>query len=190
MALIFKKTSDLIDKIRQGDQQSFELFYNQEFEKIYRFVSFKISERTETEEIVQDIFFSFWDHVRQGKDATKSTALLYKIARNKIIDNYRKHGVRPNVLSLDNQAGFDLADSKISDKTIEKELDVSFEIESVQAVMVELPDDYKDILIMRFMREMRTSEIAQAMDKSEGAVRVMVYRALKLLKKLVEEKND
>ena len=190
MVLRFKKNSDLLANIRKGDEESFKQFYDQEFEKIYRFVIFKIGNEVETEEIVQDIFFSFWDYARQGKPIGNTTGLVYKIARNKIIDYYRKHGVRPKVISLESQEGYELANSQVSDVDIEKELDIRIEIESIQVVMVKLPDDYRDVLIMRFMREMQIKEIAEAMDKSEGAARVMIYRALKLLKKLVEDKDD
>lgn len=184
------KYSGLLAKIRKGDQESFELLYNEEFEKIYRFVIFKVSDQTLTEEIVQDIFFSFWDYARQGGKIDNPVGLLYKIARNKIIDYYRKSGVRPKVISLDSHEGYEISESQVSGSDIEKELDVSFKIESIQAVMVELPDDYRDILIMRFMREMEMKEIAEAMEKSEGAVRVMIYRALKLLKKIADKQDE
>ena len=80
-----KKNRDLLKKIREGDEESFEIFYNLEFEKIYRFVSFKVNDNNETEEIVQDVFFKFWGYVRQGKTVSNAVGLLYRIARNKII---------------------------------------------------------------------------------------------------------
>lgn len=191
MALRFKNNKDLLKKIRRGDKESFELFYKMESEKIYKFVNFKINNSFEAEEIVQDVFFNFWDYVRQGKEVNDALGLLYKIARNKIIDYYRKNGIRPKILSLDNGDGYQLASNKINDQDIENELDISFEIKSVeQVMMVELPDDYKDVLIMHFVREMKMAEIAAVINKSEGAVRVMIYRALKLLKKLLNEKNE
>lgn len=189
MALRFKKNSDLLANIRKGDEDSFKKLYDTEFERIYRFVAFKIGNEIETEEIVQDIFFSFWEYARTGKPVGNITGLLYRIARNKIIDHYRRHGVRPKPISLDSQEGYELAEGHVSDKDIERELDISMEIESIQSVMVELPDDYRDVLIMRFLREMEMKEIAEAFDKTEGAVRVMIYRALKSLKKLIENNN-
>ena len=190
MALRFKKDKDLLKKIRQGDKESFELFYKMESEKIYKFVNFKINDSFEAEEIVQDIFFNFWDYVREGKEVNDALGLLYKIARNKIIDYYRKNGIRPKILSLDDGEGYQLASNKINDQDIENELDVSFEIKSIEQVMTELPDDYQDVMMMHFVREMKMAEIAAVINKSEGAVRVMIYRALKLLKKLLNEKNE
>lgn len=192
MALKFKNDKELLKKIRRGDQESFKIFYNLEFEKIYRFVSFKINNSAEAEEIVQDVFFKFWDYMRSSsKEVDNALGLLYRIARHRIVDYYRKHGVKPKVLSLDIEQGFKLADEMVSDKDIENELDISFEIKSIEEAMAELPDDYKDVLIMRFVREMKAREIAGVMDKSEGAARVMIHRALKLLKKiLLKKKNE
>ncbi|OGG87187.1 hypothetical protein A3B87_03140 [Candidatus Kuenenbacteria bacterium RIFCSPHIGHO2_02_FULL_39_13] len=190
MALKFKNNKDLLKKISQGDQESFKIFYNLEFEKIYRFVSFKINNDSEAEEIVQDIFFKFWDYVRDGNNVNNALALLYKMARNRVVDYYRKHGVRPKILSLDGEQDFQIASDKISDQDIENELDIGFEIQSIEQTIIELPDDYQDVLVMRFIREMEVKEIAEALDKSQGAVRIMIFRALKTLKKLLNKKND
>ena len=125
--MALKNEKNLLKSIKKGDQESFGKLYDHNFEKIYRFVSIKINNLSETEEIVQDIFFKFWTYVREGNQVKSSAALLYKIARNSIADHYRKTGVIPQVISLEAEEGYKLTQAEISHQDIQQELDITFQ---------------------------------------------------------------
>lgn len=104
---------------------------------------------------------------------------LYRIARNHVIDHYR--GTRPEVAIR-----IDEAEEIPARNDHEEELDQALTLDRVTEAIQTLPLDYQDVIIMRFVEELSVREAAEALEKSEGAVKVMQHRAIKELKKQLE----
>jgi RNA polymerase sigma-70 factor (ECF subfamily) len=107
MALNFVKKfkiSQVLAKMKSHDREAFIKVYDESVEEIYRFVYFKIGSREEAKDLSSMIFLKAWNHIQNNtlEDAKTLRALLYKIARNAIVDYYRESGNKMTA-SLDDE---------------------------------------------------------------------------------------
>ena len=176
----------LVEKIVSGDENAFEQFYGIFFPRVYKYAYKKVRNREQAEDVTSETFLKalrglskFESKMDGGLDIW-----MYTIERNIIRDFFRKNaGI--DVLPFE-ETWNRVLDPLIEDPyiTIErKEID-----ETIAKCLSELPDQYRDILKMRFFKRMSLREIATSLDKTVGAVKVLQFRALRRLKKLVEEK--
>ena len=104
-------------------------------------------------------------------------AFFYKIANNTIIDYYRSK----KEISLEGMEEFETIATIEAEQ--ENEVDLEIEKKRLERHLSDLKDEYKQILIMRYIDDMSIKEISQITDKTRGNVRILIYRALQVLKK-------
>jgi RNA polymerase sigma-70 factor (ECF subfamily) len=113
--------------------------------------------------------------------------LLYTIARNAVIDHYRNNA---NISTID----IDSQDSKIdipdTGQDMIRQAEIDSDMEVVREKMKELKDEYREILILRYINELSFGEIANITGRSKNNARVISHRALKALKDLMSDQND
>jgi RNA polymerase sigma-70 factor (ECF subfamily) len=162
--------------------EQFGEIYDLYIEKIYRFVYLKVNNQEIAEDITSKVFLRGWEAFKTPKaDIKNPGAFLYQIARNAVIDHYRTKD-RTNTISAQNVP--ELADNRAGalDRAV-----LSAEVEQVKKAMQGLKKDYQDVLIWHYLDDMPVTQIAQILDKKEGAVRVMLHRGLRDLKGLIKE---
>lgn len=151
-------------------------------EKIYRFVYLKVSSNDIAEDLTSETFLKFWEKTNNNEKVDNPQAFLYQIARNLVVDHYRERG-RTQIVSADNVP---ITDPKEGPR--EKSF-VNSELQEAEKAMSNLREEYKDVLIWYYLDEMTVPEISEITNKSEGAVRVQVHRALNALRKEIENKR-
>ena len=158
------------------DPVAFEQLYRKYVAQIYSLSLYETRDPHAAEDITEVVFLkalSGLHRFREQGEGTDSTfrVWLYAIARN-VIANERRRGWRhpedPLELALDLRAADDPA------ATAEMHLEAERALEAVMA----LPADRRQALVLRFVNELSAREIGQIMGKSEGAVRVLIHRAL------------
>ncbi len=173
---------ELVLKAQKGDNAAFGALYDRHLPAIYRFILLKVGgHKGEAEDLTAEVFLSAWQGI--GRFEFKGypfSSWLYRIARNAVIDHYRT--AKKNV-SLEAVPEEVFADRPETDERV----DIGFAIARVQTHLAKLEPAYQDVLIMKFVEDMSNHEIAAALQKSEGAVRVIQHRALKQLKRSLEE---
>jgi len=182
----------LYSRIKNKDRQAFVKAYDLYVDQIYRFIYFKVGNKEEAEDLSSAVFLKIWSYLQENNiiDSKTLRSLLYKIARNIIIDHYRKINQRENV-SLDKtmeQGG--LIDVK---QDIAQRAEVMSDLMVIETKLPELKEEYREVIIMRYINELSIKEIAEILDKSKGNVRVLIYRALSVLRELMnqdENKNN
>lgn len=164
-------------KLKAGDLSSFEKVYDLYFQKIYQFVFFKINDQQKTEDICSEVFLRFVKFVKEN-NIDNVSAILYRIARNLIIDDSRKE---TEILTEDEilESIKDESELNIDDKFINNE--------SLMNAISELSDDYRDVIIMRYINDVSVKDIAEVFHKSEGAIKVTISRALNRLREILEK---
>ncbi|NMB48124.1 sigma-70 family RNA polymerase sigma factor [Candidatus Kuenenbacteria bacterium] len=183
-----KQLNRLVEKIQKGDEESFGKIYDSYVDSIYRYVFLKIGSKEKTEEIAQDVFLKFWRFVREKENKVKNVnAFLYTIAKSLIADYYRAAEKREETVMLE-ETIITEADL-VAGESLDEEIDIGLDMEKIKAVLGELPQIYQDVIIMKFMDELNNDEIALALDKEEGHIRVLAHRALKKLRELLLKKN-
>ncbi|OGZ00625.1 MAG: hypothetical protein A3A43_03145 [Candidatus Liptonbacteria bacterium RIFCSPLOWO2_01_FULL_56_20] len=168
----------IIENAIKGEASAFGLLYDHYQPKIYRFVIIKVGQREEAEDLTHQVFLSAWQNIRDYEDiGFPFSSWLYRIARNAIIDYYR---------TKKNPAPLEAADAEqYAPDTLAERTDQAIELQKVRRAIQELSPLHQDIVIMRFVEELSLREIAAALGKSEGAVKLLQHRAIKQLKNLL-----
>ncbi len=175
------KEKILLAKIKAGDKDAFGDFYDLYVDKIYRFIYFKVSRVQEAEDLTSEVFLRVWQYLRDGIAIDNVKAFLYRVSRNVVIDFYRKNYGKETI----NLEDSDVIDSLKADNLIEK-IDTKLQVEDINKKLDNLKEDYKEVILLRFVEEYSIGEIAEIMARNKGAVRVLLHRALEKLKKMVK----
>lgn len=168
----------LIKDAVRGKASAFGLLYDYYQPKIYRFVLIKVGRREEAEDLTHQVFLNAWQKISNYKDlGFPFSSWLYRIARNQVIDHYRtkKQEVGLEEVDVEISTDFGLNEKSIDDKR---------QLETVMEALKNLREDYQEVLIMRFVEDLSVKETAAAVEKSEGAVKLMQHRAVKELKRV------
>ena len=176
-------------RLTKKDKEAFVKTYDLYFDQIYRFVYFKVSSREEAEDLTSIVFLKTWGYVQDKsiKDYNTLKSLLYKVARNSVIDHYRKKSSQAEQLSIDSgKMEIDLPDTN---QDIHKNLEIADDYSQIKESLLELKEEYREIIVMRYVNELSIKEIALSLNKNRGNVRVTLYRALKALRNIVKEKT-
>ena len=183
------KDRQALSRLKSRDKEAFIKAYDDHIKEIYRFVYFKIGSKEEANDLTSMIFLKTWNHIQNKTltDAKTLRALLYKIARTSIVDYYRETGSKVTV-SIDNE------DNKIEviDETPETgaRLDREADMELIRRQLPLLKEEYREVIIMKFINDLSLEEIADISGKSKGSLRVLLHRALNALRDLVEKDQD
>jgi RNA polymerase sigma-70 factor (ECF subfamily) len=98
-----------------------------------------------------------------------------------VIDHYRKKKYETSIDELVENNSEPIIESDLG-----REFDKQMDLATLEAAMHGLKDEYREIIILRYIEDLSTTEIANILDKNKGAVRVLQYRAQEALKKLLE----
>jgi len=166
--------------LNKKDPEAYANLYDLYVEKIYRFVLFKVSSREEAEDITSDIFLKVWKYLiqKEGKDIESISGLLYRTARNAIIDHYRQRA-KKQTCSIEGVEDT-LSDNEQGRKVIELRQDADALLLAVRL----LKQEYQEVILLRYIDEMSIAEIAAILGKKRTNIRVTLHRATKKLQEI------
>ncbi len=173
-------------KLKSHDKEAFIKVYDESVNDIYRFVYFKIGSKEEANDLTSMVFLKTWNHIQNNslEDSKTLRALLYKIARNTIIDYYRESGHKISRSLDDENNKIEIIDDT---QTPQERLDQTANLELIKSKLPLLKEEYREVIIMKFINDLSLEEIADISGKSRGNVRVLLHRSLNALRQLVEE---
>jgi RNA polymerase sigma-70 factor, ECF subfamily len=172
-----KQTTDAMESQEDRFLKAFEDYSD----ALFRHASIRVSDRERAVDIVHDTFTKVWSYARAGHQIDSYRSFLYKVLNNLIIDEYRKR----KEASLDALMSVEGVDEgsfpELSESTVEA---LAATIDGRQAfeLLAELPDVYREVIIMRFVDELGPREISDLIEESENVVSVRIHRGLKLLR--------
>jgi len=168
---------------REASNQYFKQVYEEEGHHIFRFVLLRINNREEAIDITEETFFQFWRMVCEGERIANTRALLFTIARNKVIDWYRRH--KPTSLDhlLERGEDSDKAEFDVAEPEAMHDLGISSEAKWVMGILQRLPPQYKEVVEMRFVEGLTPLEIAQILRITQNAASLRINHALERLRK-------
>ena len=166
----------LVKRAQQRDQVALTQLYEENFDRIYRYIVIKIGDRTEAEDMTQQVFLNAIQSISSYKSqGMPFSSWLYRIAHNQVVDHLRKKS-RRILVPLDETLPSNEDDPK---HTAEQKI----EIEEVVAASKELTAAQQEVISLRFGGELSIAEVAQAMGRSEGAVKALQHSAIAALRK-------
>lgn len=187
------------------NEEKFLQLYDDYVGKIYRYIYFRVCSEDLAKDLTSEVFLKSWQYFNKPKSADNYSlaenrdsdkkpaanrqienprAFIYQVARNIVADFYRQKDRAP--ISLD-----EIADKSIADKIADKYSDpvrqssISLDMHAVMEALANLELNYQEIIIWRYLDELEIKEIANLLEKSEGAVRTMLCRALTELKQIM-----
>jgi RNA polymerase sigma-70 factor (ECF subfamily) len=180
------KNKQTLSKLKSHDKEAFIKVYDESVNDIYRFVYFKIGNKEEANDITSMVFLKTWNHIQNNslEDSKTLRALLYKIARNTIIDHYRETGNKITASLDDEENKIDVVDEA---QDPQEKMDNEANLELIKSKLPLLKEEYREVIIMKFINDLSLEEIADISGKTKGNVRVLLHRALGALRTLVED---
>jgi RNA polymerase sigma-70 factor (ECF subfamily) len=182
------KNKKALSRLKSQDKEAFIEAYDENVDDIHRFVYFKIGSKEEANDLTSMIFLKTWNHIQTNslEDSKTLRALLYKIARNTIIDYYRETSNKITASLDDEDNKIEVIDENIDPQT---RIDQEADLERIKSKLPLLKEEYREVIIMRFINDLTLEEIADISGKKIGNIRVLIHRALGALKTLVEADN-
>ncbi len=180
---------DLVQAYIKGDQSAIEELINRHRSKVYTYIFLTIKNQPLAEDLFQETFIKVIQSLRNGKyrDNGRFLSWVIRIAHNLIIDHFRKEKQMNSVSNDDTEV--DLFNSKkLSDDNIE-EIIVNSQIKSeIRALINELPDDQREVVLLRHYGGLSFKEIADQTDVSINTALGRMRYALINLRKMIKEK--
>ncbi|MBL4694088.1 sigma-70 family RNA polymerase sigma factor [Candidatus Gracilibacteria bacterium] len=172
---------NLVVQVQAGDQDAFAALYEILIDPIYRYIYYRVP-ATESEDLTETVFLKVWKNINKYRPMKNIfTAWVFRIAHNLVVDYYRAaKNKKVDELSemlpdMDRQHNPIVRTKQSMDK------------DTLKKALARMKDSYREIIIYKFMNELSNSEIALILNKSEGSLRILQFRALKSLKKELQD---
>lgn len=149
---------------------------------IYRYIYYRVNELI-AEDLTEETFLRAWQSLsRYKKGAFPFTSWIFKIAHNLVVDHYRK---QRTIEELDEN----MSDEGLSHEPVRK-IELKLNHFTLRKAIRKLPADHQQVIILKYINELENEEISQVMGKSEGAIRLIQFRALGQLRFLMGDKKE
>lgn len=162
---------------RFRDSAAYERLYDEYMQPIRRAISRKVGKPEDVDELTAEVFLRAWEYMTANL-VDNPRALLYKIAQNLVANFYRSSR---QAVSLDEEAAGEIA----APGSLIKEIEVREEVQATLAAIATLKEEYREVLMLRFVEQRSIEEVADVIGKTANNVRVLLFRAKRaLMKKL------
>jgi RNA polymerase sigma-70 factor, ECF subfamily len=170
----------LVDAARR-DPAEFDALYRRYLAQVYSYAYYELGDHHEAEDATERTFLAALANLdrfeerarpRDGDGASTFRIWLFRIARNVVANQRRTQRRRP-------QAPIEAAQHLTDPVDVEGGVATRDEAAHAWQAVARLPADRRRAIVLRFVEEMSTAEIAGVLGKSEGAVRVLIHRALR-----------
>ncbi|MBI4994910.1 sigma-70 family RNA polymerase sigma factor [Candidatus Peregrinibacteria bacterium] len=169
----------LVAQSQSGESLAFGRLYDIFADPIYRYVFYRVKSE-EAEDLTELIFLKTWENIRQYRSGQHSfSAWIFRIAHNTVVDYYRSNNHIEEDLTESIPDERRLADA--SDRTHR-----SLNQNLLSTAMRELKDRYRQILTLKYINDLSNEEIGYIMGKSQTSIRILQFRALKALRRILE----
>jgi len=169
----------LVSRAQQGDQAAFDELYQHYLTPLYRYIYFRVNSTSDAEDLTQTVFLKAWRNLSTFQyQGHPFSAWLYQIARRTLIDYYRQR--KETVLSqpIENFAWLMDNQSVTPAEYIDQQQKLGF----LRQIIQTLSTEQREVIILKFINDLTTQEIAHRLNKKAAAVRALQYRALKALR--------
>lgn len=170
---------NLLRRAQERDPQALSSLYEENFDKIYRYVAIKVGNRMEAEDITQQVFVKALQSVSTYKwQGTPFSAWLFRIAHNQIVD-YLRVKTRQATVPLEEWVPDNSCDPQ-------KSAEHNCTMEELAVATKELTPAQQEVISLRFAGGLSIAEVAKTMGKSEGAIKALQHSAIVALRKVLQ----
>jgi RNA polymerase sigma-70 factor (ECF subfamily) len=169
--------SELIEIAKGGEADAFGELYRRYAKIVFRFIYANLNDRFDAEDLTEEVFLRAWRSLSNYRQkGVPFLAYLFKIARNVLIDFYRRAGRSGGHMSIE--------DKQITDFNPDpgETAILNIEHQEIRNTLTELREDYRTVLVLSFLSGLSPEETGAVMGRTPGAVRILQHRALSALR--------
>jgi RNA polymerase sigma-70 factor (ECF subfamily) len=163
----------------EAKDRQFIANYNKYKDKIYTYFWYRVNFNKDlAEDLTAEVFLKAFKNIEDFDQSRSFQAWIYRIAHNHLINYYRTAN---REVDIEKAYGLSVDESR--------SMDTKFEVERIMSVIKCLDPYCREVLELRFIDQLSNSEIAELLDKDEGAVRTQISRAIQTLKSKLSVDN-
>ena len=177
-----RQEQNWIDNARRGDQEAFAQLVHLYEKRVYALTLRMCKNPADAEEAAQEAFLAAWQGLAFFREESSFSTWLYRLASNACVDLLRREGRHRSAAgpSLnDEEAAVDVADDAPSPHALAERAELRQQIE---AGLAALPEEYRQVLILREMHQQTYDEIADTLSLDVGTVKSRISRGRKQLR--------
>ncbi len=171
----------VLDQALRAEPAALGVIYDQYVDRIYSYIYHRVGQPDVAEDLTGQVFMRMLEAVQTGRGWRSSfSGWLYRIAHNLVIDHYRRRK-RATFVDLEDAAP---VQAQTGDPVRSSE--TQFERERLRSALAKLTDEQAQVISLRFLEDLSIAEVAEMLDKAEGAVKALQYRAVLALRRVME----
>lgn len=171
--------TETILSAQQGHAEPVSAIYRYYHQRIFRYLYYRVGDQQTAEDLTSDVFLRMVRSLNEFHvEGAPFHAWLFRIARNIAIDYFRLSRTRPTV---------ELPEAQPASANTERIVEQSLTSESLQRALIQINEEQREVIIMRFVLGMNLAETAQAIHRSEDAVKGLQRRGLMALKEQLKD---
>ena len=173
----------LFDRAQRGSPDDAGELYARYHQRIYRYLYFRTGDPKIAEDLTADVFLKMVQSLDSiHPERTPLNAWLFQVARNMVIDHYRRSAAHP-LSSIDENADG-------GDPGVDKQVDLRLTTDMLTGALGRIEETQRDVLLLRFFEGLPIAETSRILQKSEDAVKGLQYRGLLALRTLLPKMEE
>ena len=179
-----RRLTRTVRRARGGDAKAFGLLYDEYSGRVYAFIRSRVESTHDAEDVTATVFLKAWEAIRSYDErGLPFSAWLFRIARNAIVDEYRRTTRRPAPTDEPIEAGEPVEGPEAA-------VVAAADAARVRAAVGALTEEQAAVIALRFWWDMSLKETAEAIGKNENAVKALQHRAVRALARALEEGDE
>jgi len=172
---------DLLKRAKRFEPIALNMLQHRFYESIYRYVHYKVGDAQTSEDLTSEVFLKMLEAFKKGQGwRTTPDAWIFGIARHVVADYYRSRDRTREVVLTEHLP------ASMEQGPAHQVLQGEEQDELAQAIST-LVDEYRDVILLRFVEELSIRDVAEIMNKTPGAIKGLQYRALRTLSRILQE---
>lgn len=169
----------LINHAKDGHQAALTEIYETYFLRVYRFIYYRVSHKETAEDLTEEVFIKIFASITKLDKVEAFEGWLFQISRNLVIDYYRKKKQNVPIEAVENTLEYETNLVDI--------VNLQFNQKILIKLLKELTEEQQIVIKMKFLEDLDNITIAEVLNKTEGAIRVIQHRAISKLKELFQD---
>ncbi len=169
-------TDSILRRAMRGDRVAFSQLYRHHVQQVYRYIYARAGNAQDAEDITSQTFLAALENIKSYRPPAAFAGWLIGIARHKCVDHWRRNGARATV-PIDEGT-----ETAASGDRVAEWLDQRLELNQLQRVLQTLAPDRAEAVTLCLLAGLSAAEAGQVMDKSEAAIKKLIWRGVQDLK--------
>lgn len=183
-ALAGMSDEEVVDRVRRGDRQLFELLMRRHNRKMYRVIRSVLNQEDEIEDVIQQAYLQAFAHLHQFEGRSSFSTWLIRIALHESFARRRQHLRAAAAVNDQREEHTDVVDSLEADAPSPEQHAYAQQLKRVlESAVDQLPDNYRVVFVMRDVEGLTTSETGAALGIGDEAVKTRLHRARAMLRR-------